>query len=202
MASTYPSINDREFDLLKKIANNTALIADDEVGDVASITGTANQVLVNGGTAAATGAVTVSLPATAVNPAFSTSGANSETVPRFTSTGSLSKSGVGFFGSDVVFIGNDAAYMSIAGSSGTEVRCVKSFGFSPGVQNGNDVLFTRTGSGALSVTGTISFQNLIKPQQATTVGAPAYQKGAVYFDTTLNKLRVGGATGWETVTSV
>jgi hypothetical protein len=24
----------------------------------------------------------------------------------------------------------------------------------------------------------------------------------MYFDTTLNKLRIGGATGWETVTSV
>lgn len=47
----------------------------------------------------------------------------------------------------------------------------------------------------LSVTGTIS------PQQATTAGAPAYVKGALYFDTTLNKLRVGGATAWETVTS-
>jgi hypothetical protein len=32
--------------------------------------------------------------------------------------------------------------------------------------------------------------------------APAYSKGRVYFDTTLNKLRVGGATTWETITSV
>jgi hypothetical protein len=32
--------------------------------------------------------------------------------------------------------------------------------------------------------------------------APAYEKGAIYFDTTLNKLRVGGATAWETITSV
>jgi hypothetical protein len=45
-------------------------------------------------------------------------------------------------------------------------------------------------------TGTIS------PQQATTAGAPTYVKGAMYFDTTLNKLRIGGATAWETVTSV
>ena len=43
---------------------------------------------------------------------------------------------------------------------------------------------------------------LIYPQQATTAAAPAYVKGAIYFDTTLNKLRVGGATGWETITSV
>jgi hypothetical protein len=38
------------------------------------------------------------------------------------------------------------------------------------------------------------------PPKATS--APTYVKGAVYFDTTLNKLRVGGATGWETITSI
>jgi hypothetical protein len=37
--------------------------------------------------------------------------------------------------------------------------------------------------------------------QYTTAGAPAYAMGALYYDTTLNKLRVGGATTWETVTS-
>lgn len=42
----------------------------------------------------------------------------------------------------------------------------------------------------------------IRIPQYTTAGAPAYVKGALYFDTTLNKLRVGGATAWETVTSV
>lgn len=36
---------------------------------------------------------------------------------------------------------------------------------------------------------------------ATTAAQPAYGKGAVYFDTTLNKLRVGGASAWETVSS-
>jgi hypothetical protein len=46
------------------------------------------------------------------------------------------------------------------------------------------------------------FNKLIFPQQATTASAPAYVKGGVYFDTTLNKLRIGGATAWETVTSV
>jgi hypothetical protein len=42
----------------------------------------------------------------------------------------------------------------------------------------------------------------LTPIQAATVNAPAYAKGAIYFDLTLNKLRVGGATAWETVTSV
>jgi hypothetical protein len=47
----------------------------------------------------------------------------------------------------------------------------------------------------------IDGKGLIYPLQAPTASAPAYVKGALYFDTTLNKLRVGGATAWETVTS-
>jgi hypothetical protein len=43
---------------------------------------------------------------------------------------------------------------------------------------------------------------LVSPLQATTALAPPYQKGAMYFDTTLNKMRIGGASAWETVTSV
>lgn len=62
-----------------------------------------------------------------------------------------------------------------------------------GVSIGNT---TDKGAASLNVSG------LIFPQQATTAGAPAYVKGAIYFDTTLNKLRVGGATAWETITSV
>ena len=60
----------------------------------------------------------------------------------------------------------------------------------------NTARITITAAGNQINTGTIS------PQQATTAAAPAYVKGAMYFDTTLNKLRIGGATGWETVTSV
>jgi len=37
------------------------------------------------------------------------------------------------------------------------------------------------------------------PQYAS---APTYVKGDMYFDTTLNKLCIGGASGWETITSV
>ncbi len=39
------------------------------------------------------------------------------------------------------------------------------------------------------------------PVQAPTASAPTYTLGGVYFDTTLNKLRIGGVSGWETVTS-
>ena len=64
------------------------------------------------------------------------------------------------------------------------------------VLGGGANVFTVDGSGVVVANGTIS------PQQATTAAAPAYVKGAIYFDTTLNKMRIGGATGWETVTSV
>ena len=61
-----------------------------------------------------------------------------------------------------------------------------------GVSIGN---VTDPGANGLRVSG------LIYPQQAATASAPAYVKGAIYFDTTLNKLRVGGAAAWETITS-
>ena len=35
----------------------------------------------------------------------------------------------------------------------------------------------------------------------TTANAPAYAKGRLYFDLTLNKARIGGATAYETITS-
>lgn len=54
---------------------------------------------------------------------------------------------------------------------------------------------------AIDASGNAVVGGTITPVQATTAGAPAYVKGAIYFDTTLNKLRVGGASGWETVTS-
>ena len=71
------------------------------------------------------------------------------------------------------------------------------------VTNGN--LGVNTGD--ITVTGgnvsavQITASGLIFPQQHATTGAPAYVKGAIYFDTSLNKLRVGGAAGWETITS-
>lgn len=45
----------------------------------------------------------------------------------------------------------------------------------------------------------VDSQGVFYPRQANS--APPYVLGGMYFDTTLNKLRIGGATGWETVTS-
>lgn len=42
----------------------------------------------------------------------------------------------------------------------------------------------------------------ITPQKVITASAPAYVEGKIYYDTTLHKLRVGGASVYETITSV
>lgn len=76
--------------------------------------------------------------------------------------------------------------------------------------NTNEIVigYNVTGNGTNTVTlGNSSIvktvlQGVVMIKQATTASAPAYIKGGLYFDITLNKLRVGGTTAWETVTSV
>jgi hypothetical protein len=66
---------------------------------------------------------------------------------------------------------------------------------------GNIGIRTTTPTEALDVNGSIKLSNLLKLGQFTTATEPAYVKGASFFNTTLNKMRVGGATAYETVTS-
>ncbi len=62
---------------------------------------------------------------------------------------------------------------------------------------------TSSGNPTIGVSGgNLATSAVFMPVQATTAGAPAYVLGGMYYDTTLNKLRIGGATAWETVTSV
>jgi hypothetical protein len=69
--------------------------------------------------------------------------------------------------------------------------------------SGGIIIHASGTTGQLNLAGTIGIvcNNVFFPVQATTVGAPTYVKGGMYFDTTLNKLRIGGASGWETVSS-
>lgn len=118
---------------------------------------------------------------------------------------------------DVVFLQATAGKaLRLAGGAATPGSTLALFGVTSGVNylsmtNAATTglpLLTFTGSdanvsGTISAkgTGTLGFGNVILPVQAATVSAPTYIKGGVYFDTTLNKLRIGGATAWETVTS-
>ena len=64
---------------------------------------------------------------------------------------------------------------------------------------GNATSTTNIAIGSTTGTSTTTVNGYFKPPALAS--APTYVKGAVYFDTTLNKLRVGGATTWETITS-
>jgi len=53
----------------------------------------------------------------------------------------------------------------------------------------------------IDVTGNIRLTGINILGQYTTATEPAYVKGAQFFNTTLNKMRIGGASAYETVTS-
>ena len=98
------------------------------------------------------------------------------------------------------------AKFSLIANSGSGGACSLSASSNDLVLSGyaQTVLQTNNGATALTLDSSqnATFAGTVKPQLATTAGAPAYVKGAIYFDTTLNKLRVGGAAAWETITSV
>lgn len=71
---------------------------------------------------------------------------------------------------------------------------IMNFGNGEGSFTGNFLDFRRSGIKVFSVTAN---GNLV----LGAISAPAYVFGGIYFDSTLGKLRIGGAAGWETVQS-
>lgn len=66
----------------------------------------------------------------------------------------------------------------------------------------NQTLIMNTSVTGLAVTGTISATSIITPGTFTTGTRPAKTLGGIIFDTTLNKLLIGGVSAWEVVTSI
>lgn len=67
----------------------------------------------------------------------------------------------------------------------------------------NGANFDNLTAGTVILYGDVNVpQGLIYPQQQPTSTAPTWVEGGMYYDTTLHKLRIGGVSGWETVTSV
>jgi hypothetical protein len=114
------------------------------------------------------------------------------------------------FGVDYTGSGGSSNVMSITANTATaEIKYFSATNYFPTFYSNNAERMRIFSSGGVSIGNTtdkgaasLNVSGLIFPQQATTAAAPAYVKGAIYFDTTLNKLRVGGATAWETITSV
>ena len=145
-----------------------------------TITGTTNQVTVTNGDGVS-GNPTLSLPQnidTSATPTFSSLTAGTATDVLGTAL-SVIRNNV-----EVGRIDNNASGLRVQAQTGSlQLRGTGNTGI------------------AIDASGNAVVAGTITPVQATTAGAPAYVKGAIYFDTTLNKLRVGGASGWETVTS-
>jgi hypothetical protein len=90
-------------------------------------------------------------------------------------------------------------------------RIGNGFAFSYITASGTDLLLqaiegrvgigTTTPTEKLDVVGNGKFSGTLSCGQFTTATEPAYFKGAQFFNTTLNKIRIGGATAYETVTS-
>jgi hypothetical protein len=115
-------------------------------------------------------------------------GAASRNIVRVGSTGpgSFNLINAGYLTTTGVF-----EYTFVALSENTWIQCF------------NDNASSATSQiGLVKLFGNITSNGTISPRMSATASAPAYVKGAMYFDTTLNKLRIGGATAWETVTSV
>jgi hypothetical protein len=69
------------------------------------------------------------------------------------------------------------------------------------LQNGNAGINQTNPTERLDVVGNGKFSGTVSCGQFTTATEPSYVKGAQFFNTTLNKMRIGGATAYETVTS-
>jgi hypothetical protein len=119
-----------------------------------------------------------------------------------TTTGSYNTS-IGYNAGNTNTTGNNNTYLgSTAVGSANNNTNETVIGYNAVGLGSNTTVIGNSSTTATKLFGSVTATGLIYPQQAPTATAPAYVIGAIYFDTTLNKLRVGGATGWETVTSV
>lgn len=94
------------------------------------------------------------------------------------------------------------------GSAATNVGIGGGNIFAGGTVNVLSTVDASAGVGAIITAGGIYAAkkiisgSTIAPVSHATSGGPTYVEGEIYYDTTLHKLRVGGASGWETITSI
>lgn len=112
----------------------------------------------------------------------------------------------GFFGVDGTGTGGTSDKIYFGGRGDSNEGFIGSFSnLNFQTAYSNRMIITSGGNvgiGTTSPSVLLDVNGLIKAGQYTTGTEPAYVKGAIYFNTTLNKYRIGGASAWETVTSI
>ena len=111
-------------------------------------------------------------------------------------------SGVTTFSAATLTLGSSTAASTYSlGSGATLTATTKTINIGTAGVSGS-ITNVNIGSAVAGAGGTTTINTpVLKLVGAATASAPTYVKGGIYFDTTLNKLRIGGATAWETVTS-
>ena len=94
---------------------------------------------------------------------------------------------------------NDPSYAVFDASAGY-VFCADN-NFYVGAGGSNLYFFVGGFDSKSYIKASINSDGVFFPFSAPTVSAPTYVEGGIYYDTTAHKLMVGGAAGWETVTS-
>jgi hypothetical protein len=116
-------------------------------------------------------------------------------------------------GSNNVAIGSSSGQLLIGGGNLTSASNSTFLGYATkSLANGstNEIIIGYNAEGAGSNTATLGNTSIvdtflkgrINVQQYATGSRPTYVKGALIYDSTLSKLVVGGASGWEVVTSI
>ncbi len=102
-----------------------------------------------------------------------------------------------------IFFDGSTVYNSFFGRVPTALSGINDgVGYVTSTGAGTSVLRALFSSTGLAVTGTLSATTIITPGTYTTGTRPTKTLGGIIFDTTLNKLLIGGASAWEVVTSV
>lgn len=117
---------------------------------------------------------------------------------RISGAGQYSAAVTNLSGGHVYLAGGAGASASAGAAHGGALYLDGGQGYGAG-SNGNVIVGATRGE--LRVQGVSRFAGLMHHAPFTNATEPSYVNGATYFNTDLDKLRIGGAAGWETVTS-
>lgn len=105
-------------------------------------------------------------------------------------------------GGITILRGGDGSSGSSGAANGGPVHIAGGLAYGSGVNGNVNLAYTGSAArGAVKCWGTLTMDALLLPKPCTTATRPSWVNGATIFDTDLDKLLIGGVSGWEVVTS-